>query len=356
VSSLDQLGWNPFFSRQISDDERALMKIARVVEEQRGAWRLAGEWDGLAESSGRFRHDAATTAARPTVGDWVGATADGPNGRAVIHRVLGRRSTLSRTAPGSSEEQVVAANVDTIFIVTSFNQDLNANRLDRYLTVVWESGATPVVVINKMDISPGHAVVLEEMRARLPFVDVLAVSAVAAGGVDVLTPYLQPACTIALVGSSGVGKSSLVNRLIGEETLAVHDVRAADGKGRHTTTARRLLTLPGGALLIDTPGMRELQPWSSDDGLAAAFDDINAIAASCRFTDCGHASEPGCAVLAARADGRLDAQRLESFRRLGAEAAFEARKHDKAAAAETKRRWKQLTQAQRALFRERGRE
>jgi ribosome biogenesis GTPase / thiamine phosphate phosphatase len=357
VSSIEALGWTDFFQRQIQDNERAQIKIARVVAEHRGAWRLAGEFDGLAEISGRLRHEAVMAAALPAVGDWVFATAGERDDRAIIRRVLDRRSTLSRAAAGTAvEEQIIAANVDTIFIVTSFNEDLNANRLDRYLTMVWESGAVPVVIINKMDLSSDAAAVAETMRIRLPFVDVHAVSALAEGGIGALSAYLQPASTVAFVGSSGVGKSSLIKRIIGDSSLPVSGIREADGKGRHTTTARQLVALPGGALLIDTPGMRELQPWSVDAGLAAAFDDIALLAESCRFGDCGHVSEPGCAVLEAVSEGRLDIDRLESFRRLEAEAAFEARKQDKTAAANEKRRWKQASQALKALYRQRGRD
>ncbi|HEY2905638.1 MAG TPA: ribosome small subunit-dependent GTPase A [Vicinamibacterales bacterium] len=354
MSSIEALGWSDFFQRQIHDDEHAQVRIARVVAEHRGAWRLAGEFDGLAEISGRLRHEAVTPAALPAVGDWVSATAGERDDRAIIRRVLDRRSTLSRAAAGTAvEEQIVAANVDTIFVVTSFTEDLSANRLDRYLTMVWQSGAVPVVVINKMDLRTDAASIANAMRTRLPFVEVHAVSALAEGGVEALSAYLQPASTIAFVGSSGVGKSSLINRLAGDNTLPVSDIREADGKGRHTTTARQLIALRGGALLIDTPGMRELQPWSGD-GLAVAFDDIALLAESCRFADCSHVSEPDCAVLEAVSDGRLDIERVESFHRLRAEAAFEARKHDKAAAAETKRRWKQASKAQKAMFRDRG--
>jgi ribosome biogenesis GTPase len=209
--------------------------------------------------------------------------------------------------------------------------------------------------LNKADLSGDPAAACEWVRARLPLVDVVATSALRDEGLEALAPWLRPAQTIALVGSSGVGKSTLVNRLLGREQQRVAAIREADGKGRHTTTARQLLELPGGALLIDTPGMRELQLWTDEGGVAAAFEDITALAADCRFGDCAHAGEPGCAVIGAVESGRLDADRLEHYRRLLREAAFETRKHDKSAAAEQKRKWKQLHQAQKDMYRDRGR-
>jgi ribosome biogenesis GTPase len=242
-----------------------------------------------------------------------------------------------------------------IFLVTTLTQDLNPRRLERYLTMVWDAGAVPVVVLNKADLCDDPDSMCESVRARLPMVDVVAVSAIADAELGSLASYLRPARTIALLGSSGVGKSTLVNRLLGAERQRVSAISDADGKGCHTTTARQLVELPGGALLIDTPGMRELRPWGDESSVAAAFDDIASLAADCRFADCAHDAEPGCAVQAAVDDGRLDADRLENFRRLGRETAFEARKHDKAAAAEQKRRWKQIHQAQKAMYRDRDR-
>ena len=350
MSLRERFGWSPFFESQAARLGRRDLRFARIVEEQRGLYRIAGDAEGWAEVSGRFRHEAANAADFPAVGDWVGV--DG----GIIHVRLERRGTVSRAAAGRAvDEQVVAANVDVIFLVTALTQDLNTRRLERYLTMVWDAGAVPVVVLNKSDLCDDPAAACESVRARLPMIDVLVVSALEDAGLDALGPYLRPAQTVALLGSSGVGKSTLVNRLLGADTLRVRAISDADGKGRHTTTARQLVELPGGALLIDTPGMRELQPWADESAVAAAFDDITSLAAACRFTDCAHSGEPGCAVREAVEARRLDPDRLENFQRLGREAAYEARKHDKAAAAEHKRRWKQMHQAQKAMYRDRDR-
>ena len=353
MSLRERFGWNEFFEQQTSQEERAGLQWARVVEEQRGRYRVAGDVEGWAEVSGRFRHDATHAAEFPAVGDWVGVE------QGIIHRRLERRSTVSRAAAGRAvDEQVLAANVDTIFLVTAFGEDLSARRLERYLTMVWDAGAVPVILLNKADLSAAADAEHASLRTRLPMVDVFLVSAlqvVDSGGLDALAPYLRPAQTVALLGSSGVGKSTLINRLLGRAALKTGAISDAVGKGRHTTTSRQLVELPGGALLIDTPGMREVQPWVEGSAVDAAFDDITALAAGCRFADCGHAGEPGCAVRDALESGRLDADRLESYRRLGREAAFEERKRNKAAASEEKRRWKQVHQAQRALYRNRDR-
>ena len=426
MSLLERLGWNPFFAEQRERLGRSDLSYSRVVEAQRGAWKVAGEFDGWTEISGRYRHESASGADLPAVGDWVGVKC-GPRGasRAVIEARLDRKSIVSRAAAGRAvDEQVVAANVDTIFLVTALGdddtRDLNPRRLERYLTMVWEAGAVPVVVLNKADLSADPDGDAEALRARLPFVDVVTISALgeaalkgcatdatdttitraASGGpadgaaddaaavtsanatdmtpvaqpssdaadvvpvaqpfraavdpIGVLSPYLQPAQTVALLGSSGVGKSTIVNRLLGTEALRVSGIRS-DGRGRHTTTARQLVELPGGALLIDTPGMRELTPWADEAAVESAFDDITALAEACRFGDCAHEGEPGCAVAEAVEAGRLDADRLENYRRLLREAAFEERKRDKSAAAEHKRKWKQLHQAAKALYKARDR-
>jgi len=388
VSLLEGLGWNHFFEAQRERLGRSDLQFARVVEEQRGAWRVAGEFEGWTRISGRFRHESASASDFPAVGDWVGVNGGAPgSSRAIIDVRLERKSTVSRAAAGRAvDEQVVAANVDTIFLVTAFGEvkrDLNPRRLERYLTMVWEAGAVPVVLVNKADLSTDPESAADSLRSRLPFVDVLTISALdeagpkacATGttgrGTNALTAiaqpfraamdpraalerYLQPAQTVALLGSSGVGKSTLVNRLVGREAQRVSDI-ASDGRGRHTTTARQLVKLSGGALLIDTPGMRELTPWADESAVEASFDDISVLAESCRFADCAHAGEPGCAVADAVATGRLHADRLENYRRLVRETAFEERKRDKSAAAAHKRKWKQLHQAAKALYKERDR-
>jgi ribosome biogenesis GTPase len=290
---------------------------ARVAAQHRGGYVVYGEGgDRPAEVAGQLRHAALGPADLPAVGDWVAVRDAEDAAAATILALLPRRTAFSRKAAGDETvEQVLAANVDVVFLVGAFGADLNVRRLERYLAAGWESGADPVIVLNKSDLADDLAGATAEVEAVAFGLPVHVVSAADGTGLDALARHLEGNRTAALLGSSGVGKSSLVNRLLGRDRQDVAALRA-DGRGRHTTTYRELIPLPGGGLLLDTPGMRELGLWDAGDGLDQTFEDVAALAAGCRFSDCAHEGEPGCAVLAAVEDGRLPTERLESYRKL----------------------------------------
>lgn len=308
---------------------------ARVVLQERGLYRIRtdrGEQSALV--SGKFQYDALSASDYPVVGDFVLADCTDPD-TAVIHRVLPRKSLFVRRAAGTGQaEQAVAANVDTVFLCMSLNNDFSLRRLERYLSVAWESGAQPVVVLTKADLCGDVAQKRLEVESVAVGVPILVVSSMAEDGYAQLLPYVTAGRTVAFVGSSGVGKSTLINRLLGEERLATGGLRN-DDKGHHTTTHRELLLLPNGAMLIDTPGMRELGMWDAASGVEQTFADIEALAARCRFRNCAHTGEPGCAVRAALESGELDAGRWQSYQKLTAENAYaESSEHYLAAKAQ----------------------
>jgi ribosome biogenesis GTPase len=322
---------------------------ARVCRADRNAWQLLCAGRMLrAEVSGRFRHEANAAADYPAVGDWVAIEPRASENAATIHAVLPRLSAFVRQAAGeTTEAQVVAANVDSVFLVSGMDGDFNLRRIERYLVTARESGAAPVVVLNKADFAlrvdpvafAVHVAQVEDVARDVP---VHAVSALEGDGLAALMPYLAPGQTVALLGSSGVGKSTLVNALVGEKRQDTGPVREDDSRGRHTTTYRELIALASGAWLIDTPGMRELQLWGGEEGVAATFDDVEALTTQCRFGDCAHETEPGCAVQRALATGALPEERYAAWRKLQREALRFAARHDARVAREVKAKWKKI--------------
>lgn len=298
-------------------------QTGRILSQEKDVYRLVCEQgEQSAVVSGKFRYGAKNVSDYPAVGDFVLCLPDAGGGQAVIHAVLPRKSVFLRKAAGTAKrEQVVAANVDILFLCMSLNQDFNLRRLERYLAIAWESGATPVVLLTKADLCEQADELCAQAEGVAVGAQVLVTSSLSEDGFDAIQPYLKPQQTIALIGSSGVGKSTLINRLIGEERLTTNGLRY-DDKGRHTTTHRELLLLPQGGIVMDTPGMRELGIWDASDGVERTFSEIEALAASCRFHDCTHTREPGCAVQAALKDGTLSAERLQSYQKLKAESAF----------------------------------
>jgi len=322
--------------------------VARVITSQRDQYRLAAnDTELMAEPSGALWHRVPTRAAMPVTGDWVAARIVG-EGQAIVEEVLPRRTVFSRRAAGRREDQQpVAANIERVFLVSGLDADFNLRRIERYLTLAIESLAEPVIVLNKSDLCAELAGCIAAAAAVSAGAPVIPTSTCAPGGLDKLRSFLAPGITVALLGSSGVGKSSIVNALIGEERLQTAEVRASDSRGRHTTTHRELIALPNGAFLIDTPGMRELQLWASEQSVDAVFDEVSALAADCRYRDCTHSGEPGCAVEAALADGTLAPERVASYRKLQGEVRHHEVMSDPLAAQERKRKWKIIHKAMR---------
>ena len=350
---LGTYGWSRRTEALFAAHAAAGLVPGRVLVEHRGSYVVAtNDGDIEAAVTGRFRHDALTAEDYPAVGDWVAMTT-ASGGRTVIQAVLPRASRFARPARGDTAgAQVVAANVDVVFVVAALDHDFNARRLERYLALAWSSGAEPVIVLNKADSCEDVPARVADAALVAPGVAIRAVSALAGEGIEALEPLLEPGKTVALLGSSGVGKSTLTNALLGWERQLTNAVRDDDQRGRHTTTVRELIVTPSGALLIDSPGMRSVGMWEIEEGLGDAFSDVERFAAECRFSDCTHGMEPGCAVKAAISRGELPAERLASREKLARESAAQARRADPAARANERRRWRVVQKSVRNQMKE----
>ena len=337
--TLKKLGWSPFFEASFQELSSEDLVPARVFRQDKLSYRVAGEErEYTATLLGRLLYSENDTSQLPAVGDWVAIQSFDAD-QAVIHAVLPRISAFYRKEAGQlTRRQVIAANIDIAFLVSGLDHDFNVRRIERYLVQTAGSGAHPVIVLNKSDLCADLPAYLDEVRRIAPDTDLITLSAKEGKNLEALQAYIQEGKTVAFLGSSGVGKSSLVNRLLGEEQFLTSAVREDDSRGRHTTSHRELVVLPSGGLVIDTPGLRELQLWGEEEDLHVVFGDIEELAADCRFRDCEHSTEPGCAVKAALESGDLDEDRFESYLKLRRELAYFDRRHNEAAAIQAKKR------------------
>ncbi|OVE76715.1 ribosome small subunit-dependent GTPase A [bacterium F11] len=341
--NLDDWGWGRHWQGEIDSISPSDLNPGRVIAVHRDlslVQTAQGERPGLV--SGKFRHGAQKLSDYPAVGDWVLADTKNPD-LAVLHHILPRKTTISRKAAGNQiDEQILATNVDIIFVVTAFDDDFNVRRLERYVLLAHQSGIDPVILVNKADLAKPDDEKYSLANDVLPNGSVHRLSAQTGDGVDIIQYYLSEGKTGIFLGSSGVGKSTVLNGLLGQNVQSTQTIRLSDGKGRHTTTAREMFRLPHGGLIIDTPGLREVQLWGDESALSEVFDEIKELAKACQFNDCRHGQEPGCAIQAALEDGTLPMGRYQSFLKLQKEMAYLERKKDPQQRANTKRRWKKI--------------
>jgi ribosome biogenesis GTPase len=357
LPALEALGYSPRWQALFEPHLARSLTPARVIRSDRGSALIAMPTGVVrAKLSARLLKSANGPADLPAVGDWVAVLAPEGLDAPLIEVVLERASAITRGDPGkTSDSEVLAANIDTVFVVHPIAGSPNLRRIERELSVAWESGAVPVVVLTKADLSADPEAARRAVEAVAPGADVLAMNALTGEGVAPLLAYVSDHRTAVLLGPSGAGKSTLVNALLGEQRQATREVRVSDGRGRHATVARELIQMPGGGVLIDTPGLRELGLTGSEEGITATFPDVELASRSCRFRDCAHTDEPGCAVRTAVESGSLPPERLASYHKLMREARVATMKTDARVRAEEKRKWKIIRKAARDFYKRAGR-
>lgn len=349
--NLEELGWNSWFEKEYHENNPEGVPC-RIVEQHKNSYIVQNETGVFkAKLSGKMVYEVEFAA----VGDWVSVTGGESDEFRIVEYIYSRKSKISRKVAGKkSVEQIIASNIDYLFIVISLNDDFNLRRAERYLAAAYESGAEPVIVLSKSDVCEERDEKIGEIRKIAKDVDVICTTVFEKDGLKELECYLEKGSTAALVGSSGVGKSSIINRLIGKEVMKTGSIREDDSKGRHTTTSRELIHLENGANIIDTPGMRELQLWDAEEGIEILFEDIAELEKMCRFKDCTHSGEPGCAVSEAVLSGQIDKKRYESYLKLKKEAYFMEERKEKSLARIEKDKWKKIGMFQKEIYKSTG--